>query len=63
MPMIEPMFAAAAESMTPSSKQRTVSSAIRKRYRSWMSPSGTSTSGLVKCSRRPGQSRFLPPSG
>ena len=31
MPKIEPMFAAAEDSMTPSSKQRAVSSAIRNR--------------------------------
>ena len=62
MPKMEPMLASATEVSTPSSKQRTVSSASEKSIRSCMSMNGTSASGLAKCSRSPGHSPVRLPS-
>ncbi len=62
MPMMEPMLASATDVSTPSSKQRTVSSASEKSIRSFMSVKGISAPGFVKCSRRPGHRRVRFPS-
>ena len=55
MPMIEPMFAAAADSMTPSSKHFAVSSASANSIRSLMSRNGSCFSATGNSSERPGQ--------
>ena len=56
MPMIEPMLAAAAEVMTPSSKHFAVSIASMKSIRSRTSRIGTCCSATGKCSASPGHS-------
>ena len=64
MPMMEPMLASATEVRTPSSRQRTVSSASEKSIRSFMSSKGIvgSPGACAKCSRRPGHSPARLPS-
>ena len=58
MPMIEPMLAAAADSITPSSKHFAVSSASTKSSRSLTSSNGSCSLGATgKVSARPDQSR------
>ena len=56
MPMIDPMLAAAADSMTPSSKHFAVSSASANSIRSFMSRSGICCSATGNSPARPGQS-------
>ena len=63
IPMIEPMLAAAADSMTPSSKHFAVSSASAKSIRSFTSRSGGWSPVTGNASARPGHSpRRLPAS-
>ena len=53
MPMIEPMLAAAADSITPSSKHFAVSSASTKSSRSFTSSNGTCSSATGNVSASP----------
>jgi hypothetical protein len=53
MPKIEPMFASAVEPMTPSSKQRAVSTASMKRNRSFSSWKSGCSSAVGNSSARP----------
>jgi len=55
MPMIDPMLAAADDSMTPSSKHRAVSIASANSIRSFTSANGGWSTAGGKASARPGQ--------
>ncbi len=55
MPMIEPMLAAAADSMTPSSKHFAVSSASANSIRSLTSWNGSCSAAIGNSSERPDQ--------